>query len=169
MIQEIEIFYQLNKNRAQSASSKTIDIVSSDIQRSVTNFHQSIPGYRITPLAKLTRLAKHLGISDLWVKNEGSRFDLKAFKVLGASYAIGKLWVKNEGSRFDLKAFKVLGASYAIGKLLAKKLQLDVNNFTFEQLVSHAQKFHDLIFVTATMVIPEELLRGQPTNWAVKP
>jgi len=124
MIQEIEIFYQLNKNRAQSTSSKTIDIVSSDIQRSVTNFHQSIPGYRITPLAKLTRLAKYLGISDLWVKNEGSRF--------------------------DLKAFKVLGASYAIGKLLAKKLQLDVNNFTFEQLASHAQKFNDLIFVTAT-------------------
>jgi diaminopropionate ammonia-lyase len=143
MIQKIEIFYHLNKNRAQSTSSKTIDIVSSDIQKSVTNFHQSIPGYSITPLAKLTRLAKHLGISDLWVKNEGSRF--------------------------DLKAFKVLGASYAIGKLLAKKLQLDVNNFTFEQLVSHAQKFHDLIFVTATMVITEELLRGQPTNWAVKP
>jgi diaminopropionate ammonia-lyase len=121
MIQEIEIFYQLNKNRAQSASSKTIDIVSSDIQRSVTNFHQSIPGYRITPLAKLTRLAKHLGISDLWVKNEGSRF--------------------------DLKAFKVLGASYAIGKLLAKKLQLDVNNFTFEQLVSHARSLYAKRFI----------------------
>jgi diaminopropionate ammonia-lyase len=124
MIQKIEILYQLNKNRAQGISSKTIDIVSSDIQRSVTVFHQSLPGYHITPLAKLARLAKYLGISDLWVKDEGTRF--------------------------DLKAFKVLGASYAIGKLLAEKLQLDVNNFTFKQLISHAHKLRDLIFVTAT-------------------
>jgi len=124
MTPKINVFCHLNKNRAPNTSSKTLDIVSSDIQRSVTVFHHSLPGYQITPLAKLARLAKYLGISDLWVKDEGSRF--------------------------DLKAFKVLGASYAIGKLLAAKLQLDVNNFTFKQLVSHAHKLHDLIFVTAT-------------------
>ncbi|MBW2607946.1 MAG: diaminopropionate ammonia-lyase [Deltaproteobacteria bacterium] len=124
MFQEIEILYHLNKNRSQSFSSKAIKLVSPDVQRSVTYFHQSLPGYQPTPLATLTQLAKYLGISDLWVKSEASRF--------------------------DLKAFKVLGASYAIGKLLAKDLRLDVNKFTFEQIVSQASKFRNLTFVTAT-------------------
>ena len=124
MTQKTEIVYHLNKNRSQSASSKAMDIVSPDVQRSVVNFHQSLPGYHPTPLAKLTQLAKYLGISDLWVKNEASRF--------------------------DLKAFKVLGASYAIGKMLAKKLKLDVKRFTFEQILSHTSKLQNLTFVTAT-------------------
>jgi len=124
MTQKTEILYYLNKKRSQSASSKTIELVSPDVQRSVTYFHQSLPGYHPTPLVKLTQLAKHLGISDLWVKSEASRF--------------------------DLKAFKVLGTSYAIGKLLAKDLRLDVDKFTFEQIVSQASKFRNLTFVTAT-------------------
>jgi len=124
MIQKIEIFYHLNKNRSQSVSSKAIELVSPDVQSSVTYFHQSLPGYQPTPLAKLTQLAKHVGISDLWVKSEASRF--------------------------DLKAFKVLGASYAMGKLLAKDLRLDVNKFTFEQIVSQAAKFRNRTFITAT-------------------
>jgi len=124
MTQKTEIVYHLNKNRSQSASSKAMNIVSLDVQRSVINFHQSLPGYHPTPLAELTQLAKYLGISDLWVKNEASRF--------------------------DLKAFKVLGASYAIGKMLAKKLKLDVKKFTFEQILSHTSKLQNLTFVTAT-------------------
>lgn len=122
MTQKIEILYHLNKKGSQNV--KTIELVSFDVQKSVTYFHQSLPGYHPTPLAKLTQLAKHLGISDLWVKSEASRF--------------------------DLKAFKVLGASYAVGKLLAKDLRLDVNKFTFEQIVSQASKFRNLTFVTAT-------------------
>jgi len=122
MTQKIEILYHLNKKGSQNV--KTIELVSFDVQKSVTYFHQSLPGYHPTPLAKLTQLAKHLGISDLWVKSEASRF--------------------------DLKAFKILGASYAVGKLLAKDLRLDVNKFTFEQIVSQASKFRNLTFVTAT-------------------
>jgi len=124
MSQEIEILYHINKKRSPSASSKTIELVSSDIQKSVTYFHQSLPGYRPTPLTKLTQLATHLGISDLWVKSEASRF--------------------------DLKAFKVLGASYAIGRMMAKELKLDSEKFTFEQLVSQASTYRNLTFVTAT-------------------
>ncbi len=124
MTQKIEIVCHINKKHSQSASSKAVEFVSPDVQKSVAYFHQSLPGYRPTPLARLTRLAKYLGISDLWVKSEESRF--------------------------DLKAFKVLGASYAIGKLLAKDLGLDVNKFTFEQIVSKASKFRNLTFVTAT-------------------
>jgi diaminopropionate ammonia-lyase len=124
MSQKIEILYHFNKKRSQSVSSKTIELVSPDVQRSVTCFHRSLPGYHPTPLAGLTQLAKYLGIGDLWVKNEALRF--------------------------DLKAFKVLGASYAIGKLLAKSLRLDVHKFTFDQIVSQASRFRNLTFVTAT-------------------
>jgi len=124
MTQKIEIVCHINKKHSQSPSSKAIELVSPDVQKSVTYFHQSLPGYRPTPLAKLSQLAKYLGISDLWVKSEASRF--------------------------DLKAFKVLGASYAIGKMLAKELKLDSEKFVFEQIVSRASKFRNLTFVTAT-------------------
>lgn len=51
-------------------------------------FHRSLPGYRPTPLLALPGLAADLGLEALWVKDEGQRFGLGAFKALGASYAI---------------------------------------------------------------------------------
>lgn len=54
-------------------------------------FHRSIPGYQPTPLYSLPELAPSLDISELWVKDESERLGLKAFKVLGASYAIKNL------------------------------------------------------------------------------
>ncbi len=50
--------------------------------------HSSLPAYQPTPLRVLSQRAKSLGIGNLFVKDEGHRFDLKAFKALGASYAI---------------------------------------------------------------------------------
>jgi diaminopropionate ammonia-lyase len=54
----------------------------------IAPFHRSLPGYQPTPLVSLPALAAELGIGGLYVKDESRRFDLKAFKVLGASYAI---------------------------------------------------------------------------------
>jgi len=54
----------------------------------VVEFHRSFPQYQPTPLRRLTNLAHSLGISDIYVKDESCRFGLKAFKVLGATYAI---------------------------------------------------------------------------------
>jgi diaminopropionate ammonia-lyase len=121
---KIEIICHINKKRSQSASTHAIEIVSPDIEESVTCFHRSLPGYRPTPLIKLTQLAKYLGISDLWVKSEADRF--------------------------DLKAFKVLGASYAMGKIIAEELNLDNRFFTFDKILPHTSKFQNLTFVTAT-------------------
>lgn len=121
---EVKIFCHVNKNRSKRISPEAMELASPDVQKSVAYFHQSLPGYDPTPLVKLTQLAKYLNISEFWVKNEATRF--------------------------DLKAFKVLGASYAIGKLLAKELRLEVNKFTFEQIVSQAAKIRNLTFVTAT-------------------
>ena len=51
-------------------------------------FHQSIPGYFPSSLVKLDNLAKELGVKEVFVKDESTRFGLNAFKALGASYAI---------------------------------------------------------------------------------
>ncbi|MGL4742458.1 MAG: diaminopropionate ammonia-lyase [Sarcina sp.] len=53
-------------------------------------FHESIDGYKETPLVKLDNLAKHIGIKGLYVKDESYRFGLNAFKVLGGSYSMGR-------------------------------------------------------------------------------
>jgi diaminopropionate ammonia-lyase len=54
-------------------------------------FHRTLPGYAPTPLVPLPALAGALGIGELWVKDEGARFGLGAFKGLGASYAVHRL------------------------------------------------------------------------------
>ncbi|MBN1808430.1 MAG: diaminopropionate ammonia-lyase [Planctomycetes bacterium] len=56
------------------------------------DFHTELPGYAPTPLVELRSLAAELGVGRLFLKDESKRFDLKAFKVLGASYAIYR-WV----------------------------------------------------------------------------
>jgi diaminopropionate ammonia-lyase len=44
-----------------------------------------------TPLHRCSALARHLGIGELWVKDETSRFGLNAFKSTGALFAISTL------------------------------------------------------------------------------
>ena len=57
----------------------------------VRAFHRALPGYAPTPLVRRPALARELGIGDLWVKFEGPRFGLGAFKGLGAAWALERL------------------------------------------------------------------------------
>jgi diaminopropionate ammonia-lyase len=50
-------------------------------------FHRALPGYAPTPLVEAPALALELGVGRLFVKDESARFDLRAFKYLGASWA----------------------------------------------------------------------------------
>jgi diaminopropionate ammonia-lyase len=50
-------------------------------------FHRQLPGYAPTPLAEIPALAAELGVGRLFAKDESARFDLRAFKFLGASWA----------------------------------------------------------------------------------
>lgn len=59
--------------------------------KKILNYHKSFPAYTKTPLAKLSNLAKELGVSSIYVKDESYRFGLNAFKVLGGSYSMGKV------------------------------------------------------------------------------
>src|ERR1700753_659164 len=49
--------------------------------------HRQLPGYAPTPLTESPALAAELGVGRLFVKDESARFDLRAFKFLGASWA----------------------------------------------------------------------------------
>ena len=69
-------------------------------------FHRSFPAYAPTPLARLSALSDKLGLSGVYVKDESFRFGLNAFKVLGASYAVGRfiadsLGIPKDELRFD--------------------------------------------------------------------
>ncbi|WP_299981204.1 diaminopropionate ammonia-lyase [Desulfobacula sp.] len=100
------------------------DFANDKIAMRVVNFHKSLPDYKPTPLIRLSSLADKLGIDELLIKDESQRF--------------------------DLNAFKVLGASYAIAKVLGNKLNLSNDELTFERIVSEQFKFKKIIFATAT-------------------
>ncbi len=54
----------------------------------VRDFHRSLPGYAATRLVPLPALARSLGVSRVYAKDESNRLGLPAFKALGASWAI---------------------------------------------------------------------------------
>ena len=60
------------------------------IDPAVRIFHQSIEGYRPTPLTACPRAAAVLGTGSLHLKDESARFGLNAFKALGASWAMSR-------------------------------------------------------------------------------
>lgn len=61
----------------------------------VLNYHRSLADYCPTPLYRLDNCAQSLGLGSLYVKDESQRFGLKAFKALGASYAMDVLLKEN--------------------------------------------------------------------------
>lgn len=63
----------------------------------VTDYHSKMPGYQVTPLVSLRHTATRLGFQDIWVKDESHRLGLNAFKVLGASWAIGRILAQRAG------------------------------------------------------------------------
>ena len=45
-------------------------------------------GYKKTPLVRLNKLSKELGLGEVFYKDESKRFHLKSFKALGGAYAV---------------------------------------------------------------------------------
>jgi len=66
--------------------------------RLARSFHCQIPGYRISPLKNLPRLAAMTGLGGIWVKDESARLSLSSFKVLGGSFAIYRHLVSRLGA-----------------------------------------------------------------------
>ena len=61
----------------------------------VRSFHESLESYAVTPLFNLKNFAAEKNLRAVFVKDESTRFGLKAFKGLGSIYAIFKAVKKN--------------------------------------------------------------------------
>lgn len=103
-------------------SSSQLKYFESNTTNKARKFHSTLPSFSETPLIKLKQSALDFGID--------------------------KLWVKDESYRLDLKAFKVLGASYAITNLLYEKLKFDKRDLSFEKIKN--EDLSHFTFVTAT-------------------
>ncbi len=62
----------------------------------IFRFHRHLRCYAPTPLVPLPKLAKSLGIKELYVKDESKRFRINTFKSLGASYGVAKVIEKRK-------------------------------------------------------------------------
>ena len=118
--------YLVKSVRDKSKLKVKADYISDEKVKEIKKFHKSFGEYAVTPLHKLENLAEHLGVKNIFLKDE--------------SY------------RFGLKAFKVLGGSYAIGHYLANVLGLDMSEVSFDLLKSKEIKdrLGEITFVTAT-------------------
>jgi diaminopropionate ammonia-lyase len=54
-------------------------------------FHRQLPGYAVTPLVELPRIARELDVGRVFAKDESRRLGLPAFKALGASWAVRRV------------------------------------------------------------------------------
>lgn len=96
------------------------------VSKSANKFLSSFPNYQATPLVSLKNLANQLGVAEIYVKDESKRF--------------------------DLNAFKVCGASYAMGKYIASKINKSIDDINYTEMVSQDVKnaIGQVTFITAT-------------------
>lgn len=88
-----------------------------EVAAGVHAFHRQLPGYAVTRLAALKGLARTWGVGAVFVKDESTRFDLKAFKVLGGSYAVARLVSQKLGLRLEETEYRYLVSSEARRKV----------------------------------------------------
>ena len=123
-VNTLELIIECELNPFLLADREAPSYASVNQVKAVKIFHQSLPGYFTTPLVNLEELASRLGID--------------------------ALMIKDESQRFDLKAFKVLGASYAMAKEIKKRLGLNDEELKFDAITAHKRALESLTFVTAT-------------------
>lgn len=97
-------------NEMSKSDDRHLSIMSQDNVLKAMNFHRSFPQYSVTPLTKLSHMAKYLGLKSLYVKDESYRFGLNAFKVLGGSYSIGRYVAKQVGKDISELPYNVLSS-----------------------------------------------------------
>ena len=109
---DLQLFHQ-----TLPANPKNLDVplYNAETAAAVRAFHRTMPDYEPTPLVHLPSLARELGVKDVFVKDEGKRFGLKAFKALGGSWCIASLLSEELG--MDRPDFKVLTAPETLKRL----------------------------------------------------
>jgi len=107
MLEEISkygIRYVLTVPAGQRRSTDFTDATARQVRR----FHRSIPGYQPTRLVRLPVLARRWGVGEILIKDESTRFGLKAFKVLGGSHAVARLLCRRLGIKLAPVDFNAL-------------------------------------------------------------
>lgn len=120
-----KIKWAVNDKLGKNKKVSTNFLSQKEIQKA-RNFHESFPEYGLTPLRNLEKLAYHLGVAGIYVKDE--------------SY------------RFGLNAFKVLGGSFAMANYLAQRLGKDISQLDYNALVSDEtrRQLGEITFATTT-------------------
>jgi diaminopropionate ammonia-lyase len=90
------VYYHINPAR-NPANLLESPVVQTCLGEDTLAFHRQIPDYAPTPLLELPGLAASLGLGAIHVKDEAYRFGTKAFKALGASYAVHRFLEENPG------------------------------------------------------------------------
>ncbi len=134
-----EIKFLKNQNLKKAGEGADLSFLTTKEAEKARSYHKSFAPYAPTPLVELPNLAHTLGV--------------------------GRIFVKDESHRFGLNAFKVLGASYAIGRYLAERLGEDIRDVTFERLRSPEvrQRLGQITFTTAT-----DGNHGRAVAWAAQ-
>jgi diaminopropionate ammonia-lyase len=101
-------------NKLPKTSNEMLNIMSPEKVLKAASFHKSFPQYTQTPLVKLDKMAKFLGLKNLYVKDESKRFGLNAFKVLGGSFAIGSYIAKKLGKDISELPYNILTSKEVI-------------------------------------------------------
>jgi len=95
---EVPIQWLANHHALENPKSKlAAELFPAGLPQQVRRLHSDIPGYRMSPLKSLPRLAQRIGVGGIWVKDESVRLSLNSFKVLGGSYAIYKKLLERGG------------------------------------------------------------------------
>ena len=91
----------VENHRAQTLDAKVVveDLLPPGIARIARSFHRQMPGYKMSPLKGMPRLASLLGVGGIWIKDESVRLSLNSFKVLGGSFAMYRLLRDKLGAR----------------------------------------------------------------------
>lgn len=98
LMTEVPIQWLKNQRALENPkSSLAAELFPAGLPQQVRRLHSDIPGYRMSPLKSLPRLARRIGVGGIWVKDESARLSLNSFKVLGGSYAIYKALLKRGG------------------------------------------------------------------------
>ena len=97
-------------NKVPKSDDKYLDLMSEENIKKANEFHKSFPQYNVTPLRKLSALAKYLGVKNIYCKDESYRFGLNAFKVLGGSYAMGRDIAQELGRDISELPYNVLSS-----------------------------------------------------------
>ncbi len=95
-------------NKMPKTENKQLSVMSIDEVKKAHDFHSSFPQYSTTPLVQLKNMASHLGVKEIYVKDESYRFGLNAFKVLGGSFAMARYIAKQTGKDVSELPYEVL-------------------------------------------------------------